>query len=138
MFASLKKTVVATLIGLGALASTPAFADRLTVDYIITGPGGDRGWERERDRDGVRNWGRDGGRDWGRYDERQRDWRRDDRRARGCSPWRAVEKAERMGIRRARVVDAGYRGVVVRGQRWGDRVNVVFGNDPYCPVRGVY
>jgi hypothetical protein len=59
-----------------------------------------------------------------------------ERRAdRGCSEGRALDKAERMGIRRARVLSAGRRTIEVGGrERGGDRVSVVFGRDRGCPV----
>lgn len=138
MFASFKTAALASVLGLGALASTPAAADSMTFGVSDGGVS-----ITVSDRDG---YGRGDGYRGGGWD-RDRDWRRDDRRGgwdngygerRGCSPWRAVDKAERMGIRRARVVDSGYRGVVVRGHRYGDRVQVVFGNAPHCPVRGMY
>ena len=67
------------------------------------------------------------------YRDRDRDWR-PDRRPRGCSPWLAEEKASRMGLRRARVVDAGRRVVIVAGfgRRGPDRI--VFANERGCPV----
>jgi hypothetical protein len=64
-----------------------------------------------------------------RYDNRG--WAR-----RECSPERALYKAERMGIRRARIVDVGRRTIDVRGRtRYGERVIVSFGRwDRGCPV----
>lgn len=71
-----------------------------------------------------------------RYDRDRYD--RDDRRSerRECSPERALRKAERMGLRRARVVDVGRRTIDVRGRdRRGDRVTVSFGRrDRDCPI----
>lgn len=54
----------------------------------------------------------------------------------GCTPERALRKAERMGIRRARVVDVDRRTIDVRGRdRYGERVYVTFGRrDRSCPV----
>lgn len=86
-----------------------------------------------------------------RYENCRRDdrnWRgdrRDDRRARRdegarwrdqCTPDRALAKAERMGIRRARILDVGRRTVDVRGRsRGGDRVVISFGRwDRGCPI----
>lgn len=58
------------------------------------------------------------------YDERPR-----------CSEGRALRKAERMGIRRARIADVGRRTIEVRGRdRYGDRIYVTFGRQPSCPV----
>ena len=53
-----------------------------------------------------------------------------------CSPNRALDKAERMGLRRVRVVGVGRRTIEVRGiTRSGDRASVVFARrDPRCPV----
>ena len=58
------------------------------------------------------------------------------REERGCSPDRALRKAERMGVRRARVVDVGRRTIDVSGRdRRGDRVVMSFGRrDRSCPV----
>ncbi len=65
---------------------------------------------------------------------------RDDRRGRDyarrfCTEDRALNKAERMGVRRARIVSAGRRSIEVRGRdRRGDRVQIRFGREPNCPV----
>jgi len=62
--------------------------------------------------------------------------RRHSRRNR-CTPRRAVRKARRNGIRRAHVVRAGRRGVVVAGRQWGERVVIGFGRHRHCPIRFV-
>jgi hypothetical protein len=60
-----------------------------------------------------------------------------ERRQRGCTEDRALDKAERMGIRRARILSAGRRTIEVGGRaRGGDRVAVVFGRERGCPVYG--
>ena len=62
---------------------------------------------------------------------------RDDRRSmqRICTEDRALGKAERMGIRRARIADSGRRTIEISGRdRYGDRVRVTFGREPSCPV----
>lgn len=52
-----------------------------------------------------------------------------------CSADRALRKAERMGVRRARIADVGRRTIDVRGRdRHGDRIMVTFGRQPSCPV----
>ncbi|KVK50653.1 hypothetical protein BCY90_16630 [Agrobacterium deltaense] len=61
-------------------------------------------------------------------------WGRPDRPGRGCSPWLAEEKASRMGLRRARVVDVSPRRVVVAGFNRYGRDRVVFANERGCPV----
>jgi hypothetical protein len=61
----------------------------------------------------------------------------DDRRSmrRFCTEGRALGKAERMGIRRARIADAGRRTIEVRGRdRYGERIYVTFGRQPNCPI----
>ena len=66
-----------------------------------------------------------------------RDGYRDDRRysMRGCTEGRALNKAERMGIRRARIADVGRRTIEVRGRdRYGERIYVTFGRQPSCPI----
>lgn len=56
-------------------------------------------------------------------------------RPRICTESRALDKADRMGIRRARVESAGRRTIEVRGRdRRGNRVYVTFGRDRSCPV----
>ena len=78
-----------------------------------------------------------------RYEDCYRDGRRyysdgyrDDRyMARRCTEGRALNKAERMGIRRARVADIGRRTIEVRGRdRYGERIYVTFGRQPSCPI----
>lgn len=74
------------------------------------------------------------------YDRRWDDNRRDDDRyerhvVRFCSDNRALDKAERMGVRRAYIAIAGRRFVEVRGRnRDGRRVALSFGRAPGCPV----
>ena len=64
------------------------------------------------------------------------DWPRRPRRDADSSPTphRAVNKAERYGVRRARVVDVGRRTITVSGRKYGDRVRMTFGRASYCPV----
>ncbi|WP_417416223.1 hypothetical protein [Hoeflea sp.] len=51
-----------------------------------------------------------------------------------CKPQRAVQKARHMGVRRADVVRANNRRVVVQGVRHHRTVRVVFANQRNCPV----
>jgi hypothetical protein len=78
-----------------------------------------------------------------RYERCRRDYSRDDDNWRdGARPMarrfrteRALNKSEQMGIRRARVVSAGRREVVVGGRdQFGQRVAVAFGRERRCPV----
>lgn len=89
-------------------------------------------WVPSRDRDD---------RDW--RDHRRGEWRDDDRwrdndrgfDRRGCTPDRALRKAQRMGIHRARIVDVGRRTVDVAGRKFGERIVITFGRrDPGCPI----
>ena len=69
--------------------------------------------------------------------ERCRDrneYRRDRWEERGeCSPERALRKARRMGIHRARIDRIGRRSIEVRGRSEGERVSVTFDRwDPRC------
>jgi hypothetical protein len=107
----IKTAALSALVGLGALASMPAHADSL---YLGFGNNDDP-------RFGVYA-GDDG------YRHRRDDWRR------GCSPERALNKAERMGLHRVRIVDVTRRTVKVMGRQYGDRVVVVFANERGCPV----
>ncbi|TGQ35831.1 hypothetical protein EN859_022790 [Mesorhizobium sp. M00.F.Ca.ET.216.01.1.1] len=60
----------------------------------------------------------------------RRDYRRE------CSPERALDKAERMGVRRARIDGIGRRTIDVRGRDLdGDRIVITFDRrDRRCPV----
>lgn len=74
-----------------------------------------------------------------RGDYRRDGDRRDQERGanrRECTPDRALDKADRMGVRRARIADVGRRTISVRGRgRGGDRVVVTFDRrDRRCPV----
>ena len=113
MFNTIKVATLSALVGLGTLATVPAHADSLYLGF------GDR----HDPRFGIYTGDDD---DYGR-----RDWRRD---RRGCSPDRALDKAERMGLYRVRIVDINRRTVKVAGRQDGDRVVVVFANERGCPV----
>lgn len=52
----------------------------------------------------------------------------------GCAPWLAQDKAARMGLRRARVVDVNRRVVVVAGFDRHGRDRLVFANLRGCPL----
>ncbi|PBC03663.1 hypothetical protein [Mesorhizobium sp. WSM3860] len=112
MFNQIKTAALSALVGLGTLGAIPAHADSL---YLGFGNNHDP-------RFGVYTGDDDGYR-------RDRDWRR-----RGCSPDRALDKAERMGLHRVRIVDISRRTVKVAGRQYGDRVVVVFANERGCPV----
>lgn len=126
MFNILKTAAVAAFIGLGAFAAMPVSAHAEGI-YLNLGSGGDvRGGIEVRDNDNRWNHRPDR---WERPDRRERD-----RWDRACSPDRALDKAERMGLRRARVVDVSRRTISVSGRKWGDRMVVTFGREPHCPI----
>ncbi|AZO11948.1 MULTISPECIES: hypothetical protein [unclassified Mesorhizobium] len=112
MFNTIKTAALSALVGLGTLGAIPAHADSL---YLGFGNNHDP-------RFGVYT----GDDDDGYY---RREWRRD-----RCSPDRALDKAERMGLHRVRIVDVSRRTVKVAGRQYGDRVVVVFANVRGCPV----
>ena len=107
MFSTFAKAGMAALIALGGISATASVAS--------AGPDVQFGIQV---RDGHRDGGRHG---WGGP-------------RRGCSPWLAEEKASRMGLRRARVVDMSPRRVVVAGFDRHGRDRVVFANERGCPV----
>lgn len=75
-------------------------------------------------------------RDPDRCDPRYEDCYRGERSMRRmCTEDRALDKAERLGLDRVRVVSAGRRTIAVRGRTEdGDRVRITFGRQPSCPV----
>ncbi|PAP95253.1 hypothetical protein [Mesorhizobium wenxiniae] len=117
MFNTIKTATLSALIALGTLAAIPATAQ---ADSIYLGFGNNND-----PRVGVYTGDDDG---FYRERRRERDWRR------SCSPNRALGKAERMGLRRARIIDVSRRTVKVAGRQYGDRVVVVFANERGCPV----
>ncbi len=119
MFNTIKAVSLSALVSLGALAAVPATAQADGV-YLNFGSRPDARFgihAGDRSRDYV---------DWRR--DRDRDWRH------SCSPDRALDKADRMGLRRARIVDVNRRTIKVSGFKYNSRVMVVFGRDRGCPI----
>jgi hypothetical protein len=128
MLNKIKTAVASALVGLSAIAAFPASAQESGI-YLNFGGGspdsyyGDRRpydyryREQYRDRWDRGRWDRDG-------------W------AQGCTPDRALDKAERMGIYRARIAGVDRRTITVRGRAGGERVYVTFARAPRCPVIG--
>jgi len=118
----LKTAALSALIGLGALGvATPAWAQ----SGIYLGLGGGHGPV-------VGAWSGDGY-SYRRHDRREhRDHRWNHRR--GCSAEQALNKAERMGLRRARIADIDRNSIDVRGRKYGERVRVSFARAPGCPL----
>jgi len=117
MFNTIKTAALSAVIALGTLAAIPATAQADSLYLNFGGPGA-----------GIGMRFGDSGHSWREHD------RRHDRRAERCTPERALWKADRMGINRARVVDVDRHTIVVRGRSRGDRVHVVFGRSEHCPV----
>lgn len=124
MLKMIKTAALSALIGLGGLAALPAAAqaDGIYLNFGGYGNGGYGIQAQFRDHRGHRDYRGD------------HDWRRDRDRRRGCSLERALDKAERMGIRRARVVDANRRLIEVSGRKFNHRTTVTFANQRGCPV----
>ena len=122
MISTFAKAGLAALVAFGGISATASTASAgPDVQYGIYVQDGYRhgGW------DGPGR-GPDRGPGWGRPD-RGRDRDR-------CSPRLAEDKASRMGLRRAQVVDVSPRRVVVAGFNRGGRDRIVFANVRGCPV----
>lgn len=122
MLNKIRTAALSALVGLGTLAAIPATAQADGI-YLNLGQGEPRVGVYVQDRhDNGRHGGQRGGRpDHGRWD-------------RHCTPDRALDKAERMGVRRARVVDVDRRKISVVGRKHGDRVRLTFARAPNCPI----
>lgn len=117
MTSLLTRIALAALVSLGGLSATTSYSAASEPAFGLGGPGANAGITLVQYRD----------------DYRDRDRRRHHGRP-GCSPGWAEEKAERMGLRRARVVDVSRRAVVVVGRGWHGRDRIVFANERGCPV----
>ncbi|MCX7303688.1 MAG: hypothetical protein NTV73_05010 [Hyphomicrobiales bacterium] len=122
MFNRFKNATLSAIIGLGTLAAIPptAQADGVYLNY------------------GTGHHGAGIGMQVGEYDRADYRYRDEYRGGRhsgwGCTPYRAVDKAERYGVRRARVVDMNHRSITVAGRKWGNYVRMTFGREPSCPI----
>lgn len=123
------KTSIAALIALAGFSATAPTAAASGTEFRILVQ---QGWDGRGDHRG--DWRGDGRGDWGR--DRHYDRWDGPRRDRGgrCAPWLAEEKASRMGLRRARVVDVDRRTVTVVGRDRHGRDRIVFANDRGCPL----
>lgn len=134
----LTKTIVAAVLGLGALTASVPAASAAGLSVTIDNVGYRNGFLQVQ-----QGWGDDGG--WDRRDRRDRGdrWdRRDDRRHGGgwgrgrgrCAPGLAIEKARDFGMRRANIADMSPRRVVVEGFRRGEYTRMIFANERGCPA----
>ena len=115
MIALLKSATLAVLIGCAAVVSAPASAK---ADGLYFSLG----------QDGPRFGAYLGDRSAG-YDRRYA--RNQDRR---CTPRRALDKADRLGVNRAFVASAGPNRIRVHGRKHGERVRLVFARGAGCPI----
>lgn len=118
-------SLLSALVGLGAvtLVAFPSQADSLQLELGKHGPRLKLLEDCDPNYNDCEDIRRDDRRE--RHDRRQ--WR-------GCTEDRALDKAERMGIRRARIESVGRREITVRGRQDGDRVRVTFGTERGCPI----
>jgi hypothetical protein len=122
MFDKLKTIALSAMIGLGGLAAIPAAAQADSLYLNLGGHNDARFGVYVGDRD-ARHYR------WDRH-------RPDDRwghRAR-CTPERALNKAERIGLRRVAIRDVTRNTISVSGRDRGDRVVVTFGRGRHCPI----
>ncbi|HEV2502925.1 MAG TPA: hypothetical protein VGV39_07605 [Mesorhizobium sp.] len=140
-------STLAVALALTSLPLTTASAEDLNIQIGPDGPKvmmRDRRCDPDRENCGDRRRSDEWRSEDDGYGRRRPDEWRSDRndpdefsdRRRECSPDRALDKAERMGVRRARVVGVGRRTIEVRGiARSGERVRLIFGRrDPRCPL----
>ncbi len=138
MLSFIRNCALSALIGVGGLSFAPSLASAQTLQLQL-GQDGARVQMRQdcegrhRNDPGCRD--RRDRRDY-RGDERYGGggFRRDERGPRFCTPERALEKAERMGVRRARIMDVGRRTIDVGGRSEGRRVMITFSRERGCPV----
>ncbi len=118
MFNFAKMAALSTLIGLGTLAAAPAQATATSLQFhgtagTVTVQWGGSHRDHRWDRGGPRH------------------------HRRACTPGQAVHKAERMGLRHARVVNANRDIIRVTGRSWRDgRTVILFARAPHCPIIG--
>jgi hypothetical protein len=120
MFTAIRPLMLSALVGLAPMTLFPVAAQ---ADGIYLNLGG-----QPDTRFGVYGGDRQDIRDWHRHRE-GRHWRRG-----FCSPERALDKAERMGLRHPRIVKLNRRVVRVAGRKYNGRVTVTFGNERGCPI----
>jgi hypothetical protein len=112
-----KGAVLGCFLGIGLMAAAPANADEIIVrpapgPNVIIEP------------DGIHDH-------W-----REDHWRHDDWRDRPhfCTPERALWKADRMGVRHARIAYENPRAIRIRGHDRRGFIELTFGRAPDCPL----
>lgn len=114
MLNTFKKTAISAMVGLGILATIPASAQAGGIH--ITGGGGNAHVGIFLGTGGYTNW------------------RPHRPRFRACTTGRALHKAQRMGVRHARVRAANRHVIKVKGRMHRRHVSIVFARAPGCPV----
>ncbi|KFB09638.1 hypothetical protein [Nitratireductor basaltis] len=113
MFRKLQIAALTAVMGLGSIAAMPTAAQA----------------------DGIYfSFGSDGSRAGVYVGERGRHYRPAPPRRHACTPNRALRKAERMGLRRARVTRANRNIIRVTGRTRYGRDSIVFARSYNCPV----
>ncbi|WP_336056856.1 hypothetical protein [Nitratireductor sp. CH_MIT9313-5] len=113
MFRKLQIAALTAVMGLGSIAAMPTAAKA----------------------DGIYfSFGSDGSRSGFYVGDRGRHYRPAPRRYRACTPHRALRKAERLGMRRARITRANRNIIRVTGRTRYGRDSIVFARAPHCPV----
>ena len=117
-------SLIALVVTIGSMAATVGSSEARSgyIDFTIGAPGIYYSSERRHHYRGHRRY-------MGRYEDRMYG-------RRACAPYRALRKARRFGIHRARVVRVNRRVVVVKGYRYGGRAKIIFGRSRHCPVVG--
>jgi len=122
MFNRFKTLAVAGLVAFGAFAAAPATAQADSF-YFGIGGGGRHGPDvefRMGDRHDRRHWDRGGPRHGPSF--------------RGCTAGQALNKAERMGLRRVHLRSENRRAIFVGGRDRGRTITVAFAKAPGCPI----
>jgi hypothetical protein len=121
MFGRMKTLAFCGVVGLAALAAAPAGADSLYFDAggYRHGPhaGIAAGDHIRRDDRADRRWDRRG------FAMRE-----------ACTPWRAADKARRMGVRHPRVSYETRRSIGIRGWDRAGPIELLFARAPDCPL----
>lgn len=115
----LTKTILAAVLGFGAIAASVPAASAASLGATVETVGYRNGFHARHER----GWDRGRDRHHGRWDRRGR-----------CAPWLAVEKARGYGLRHARIAHVTPRQVVVEGVRFHRHGRVAFANARNCPV----
>jgi hypothetical protein len=122
MLKIIKSAALCAMLGCGTMAAVPAQADML---YVGSGHRGPEVGIVIRDREHHRHW---------RHHDRDYHWRAHSGAVRFCTAGHALDKATRMGVRRARVNFENRSVIGVRGHDRHGRIQLTFARVPGCPL----